>query len=121
MVARDREIDRRSQLEELIAALSQLIAILELDTSCQWNGHFVHCLSRAQSLRDAGFDQEALNRLSASVRCVFGGMGSFNDYVPARFNSLIGQYVEIEGMEGFDRVAGTVYDKAVELVVVGRY
>lgn len=121
MATNDEGIDRASQLEELVVALGRLITNLDLDPDCQWKGHFVQCLSRAQFLLDAGFDQEALNGLSASVRSVFGGMGSFNDYVPARFNSLTGQYAAIEGMEGFNRAAGSVYDAALKLVVVSRY
>jgi hypothetical protein len=114
-------IDRRSQLLGLIAALGTLVQLLEQDSHCQWTGHFAGCLSRAETLRDDGFDQGALNLLSASLRSVYGGMGSFNDYVPARVDRETGQVALIWGMEAFERAASAVYDASMELVVIGRY
>jgi hypothetical protein len=121
MSTTDNGIDRQAQLRELIEALNGLVSVLEQDSGCKWTGHFVRCLTQAESLRDDGYDQPALNRLSASLRSIFGGMGSFNDYAPARVDGEIGRASRILGMEAFDGAAAAVYDAAMKLVVIGQY
>ena len=79
-------MNRSEQLDTLVASLSELIVILSFDPRCQWLSHFEKCLSDANYLRADGFTQNQLNELSGSVRSVFGGMGSFNDYAPVAAN-----------------------------------
>lgn len=50
--------------------------------------------------------------LSGSVMSVFGGMGSFNDYVPFKHGRLIA------GMEALDEASGRVYQAALALRVI---
>ena len=101
--------DRRVQLEELRARLAALVKVLSLDPRCKWSRHFSACLHQAQSLSAAAPEQDKLNALSGSVMSVFGGMGSFNDYVPWHNGQVI------RGMEVLDEVSGAVYESALAL------
>lgn len=104
--------DRASQLDELIRELGTLCDLLARDSECQWRRHFVSCLHQAQALADNPLDQQSLNLLSGSVMSVFGGMGSFNDYVPFKQGRLIA------GMEALDEASGRVYEAALALRVI---
>ena len=74
--------ERSKQLKELIIGLEHLLSWLDLDPRCQWAKHFSRMNYEAIQLRDNGFTQDQLNSLSTSIRSVYGGMGSFNDYCP---------------------------------------
>jgi hypothetical protein len=112
-------MDRSRQLEELVESLGKLIAILKKDENCQWITHFERCLERGRELMSAGAEQSDLNDLSVSVMHVYGGMGSFNDYVPANVDHGTGRPIPIEGMESFEVASGLVHERALALRVVG--
>jgi hypothetical protein len=111
-------MDRTAQLDALIESLSELTKMLALDSSCQWSRHFEHCLVGARELRSNGFKQNDLNELSGSVRFVYGGMGSFNDYAPVAADAP-GSFIVIRGMENLEVVANQVYERALNLMVTG--
>ena len=111
-------MDRTTQLEALIESLSELTEMLALDSSCQWSRHFERCLVGARELRSNGFEQSDLNELSGSVRFVYGGMGSFNDYAPVAADDT-GLFIVIRGMESLGVVANQVYERALNLMVTG--
>lgn len=104
--------DRAALLDELIAELSLLCDLLARDSECEWRRHFVSCLRQAEALSGTPLDQASLNMLSGSVMSVFGGMGSFNDYVPFKHGCLIA------GMEALDEASGRVYEAALALRVI---
>lgn len=104
--------DRAAQLDELIKELSALCDLLARDSECEWRRHFVSCLRQAEALSGTPHDQPSLNMLSGSVMSVFGGMGSFNDYVPFKHGRLIA------GMETLDDTSGRVYQAALALRVI---
>ncbi|WP_428825190.1 DUF6966 domain-containing protein [Azonexus sp. IMCC34842] len=110
-------MNRSGQLNALIASLSELVEFLSLDQNCQWRRHFEYCLSRANDLKVLGFEQSQLNELSGSIRSVFGGMGSFNDYAPLAANPN-GSFSVVPGMEHLERFSGKVYESALALMVV---
>ncbi|MDR7307944.1 DUF6966 domain-containing protein [Rhodoferax saidenbachensis] len=115
----ERSISGEAKLVLLIETLSELVTVLALDPSCQWHEHFQGCLSEAMGLRSGRVDQKALSMLSASIRSVYGGAGSFNDYVPVVFDAA-GSYAVIKGAEGFEALASRTYDLALELVASGK-
>ncbi|MEN5426216.1 hypothetical protein ABE522_07585 [Stenotrophomonas pennii] len=104
--------DRAAQLDELTKELSALCDLLAHDSECEWRRHFVFCLQQAEALAATPLDQPSLNRLSGSVMSVFGGMGSFNDYVPFKHGRLIA------GMEALDEASGRVYQAGLALRVI---
>ncbi len=108
---------RESQLRELEQALKLLCELLRLDPACRWRSHFERCLEAASRLLHQGFEQSDLNELSGSVRHVFGGMGSFNDYVPVMNTKESSAWYQKCGNP--DKVIGLVYEKALGLMVVG--
>jgi hypothetical protein len=116
MTLERKSMERTNQLDELIEALSKLTEMLTLDSSCQWRRHFEHCLVNARELRSNGFEQSNLNELSGSIRYVYGGMGSFNDYAPIAADET-GSFSVIGGMEGMDVIANHVYERALNLMV----
>ena len=109
---------RHTQLSRLVDALRDLVGTLEQDDSCQWTPHFRRCLAHAEELLSTGFTQEQLAELSTSVTHCYGGMGSFSDYAPGRFEPSTGRYAGIPGTENFDTFAGATYERAVDLRVV---
>lgn len=107
--------DREAQLCRLVDALEELVAVLRRDSTCRWTQGFEKLLGDARSLQAAGVSQDELSALSASVMSVFGGMGSFNDYVP---------YVDgrvAPWTREFDEVRGRVYEDAINLRVIGNH
>ncbi|MFC5049119.1 DUF6966 domain-containing protein [Rubritalea spongiae] len=109
---------RLGQLQLLIESLCELNKILALDTDCQWTAHFRRSQLEAEKLL-SDFTQDHLNVLSTRIRSVYGGMGSFSDYVPIT-KSQDGGFMTIAGMENLTLHSGHVYDQALELKVVGR-
>jgi hypothetical protein len=110
--------NRHEQLEILHAHLGELVSVLAQDPLCQWRKHFVACQQQAAALLSHGFTQSVLNELSGSVNHVYGGAGSFNDYVPVRAQAD-GTFGFIAGMDGLNELSGNVYDSALALRVVG--
>jgi hypothetical protein len=108
---------RREQLKKLEESLELLCELLQLDSQCTWTKHFQTCLATARELLASGFDQTALNDLSSSIRYVFGGMGSFNDYVPIMNTKESSVWYQKHGNP--EKVIGIVYSKAMDLIVVG--
>ena len=104
--------DRSTQLKHLTDSLAQLCAVLALDTACQWQRHFATCLQQARELGGSPLEQSTLNALSARVMSVYGGMGSFNDYVPWHDGRLMA------GMQDLDHLTGQVHAAALALRVV---
>ena len=111
--------DRHEELKSLVEALDDLIAVLELDPSCTWTKHFRAARSRAKMLFGTT-SQDTLNSFSASVTSVYGGMGSFNDYYPCLPEKRLKAPNRIHSMENLDPFSSAVYDRAVNLRVVGR-
>ncbi|MGE8359479.1 DUF6966 domain-containing protein [Pseudomonas sp.] len=107
---------RPQQLEALQAALTSLCELLQLDKPTHWLEHFERCLHTTGHLLTHGFDQEALNDLSCSVRQVFGGMGSFNDYAPVMNTRESSAWYRQHGSPA--AIAQLVYDGALCLMVV---
>ncbi|VXC07759.1 conserved hypothetical protein [Pseudomonas sp. 8AS] len=108
---------RTQQLEELQKALMPLCELLRLDKPTYWLAHFEHCLQTTDQFLAHGFDQTSLNELSISVRNVFGGMGSFNDYVPPmKTKESSAWYQKYDNPEN---IIGLVYSNALNLMVVG--
>jgi hypothetical protein len=108
------------QLERLISCLSELVTILSNDPRCQWQKHFSSALSRAKKLKLFGYDQSDLNELSNSIRDVFCGSDSFNDYLPGTFDSTTNYFTMFSGMEQLVKVSGIVHDCALELMVIDK-
>lgn len=108
---------RQAQLAKLQDSLHELIKILENDPECPWLRHFRACYYRAQELSNGGV-QDDLNSFSASVTSVYGGMGSFNDYVPPGKESN-GRYIVDPKFKKLSKFSGRVYDYALRLRVVG--
>ncbi|KAA9001325.1 hypothetical protein FJU30_08905 [Affinibrenneria salicis] len=108
---------RRKQLRALTEYLELLCELLRLDSQCGWTTHFEHSLSVANRLLETGFEQVELNELSLSIRSVYGGMGSFNDYVPLvdtpAYRAWRRQHADA------DRVTSKVYDAALALMTIG--
>lgn len=110
-------MNRSAQLDSLAVSLMELTQILSFDPQCQWRRHFEQCLATTRQLKATEFPQNQLNELSGSVRSVFGGMGSFNDYAPVTL-SQCGSVSVIRGMEHLDQIAGQVHENALALMVV---
>ena len=100
-------------LSDLKSAIDQLCLHLKIDKSCIWTAHFEKQLKQIQDLIEYGYVEENLYELSSSIRSVYGGMGSFNDYYnphqSKERNELIKQY-------GSSRdLSSKVYDLAIKL------
>lgn len=108
---------RHEQLVKLEESLEALCELLRLDTQCIWTKHFQTCLATVRELIGSGFDQTALHDLSSSIRYVFGGMGSFNDYMPIMNTKESSAWYQKHGNP--EEVIGIVYSQAMDLIVVG--
>lgn len=100
---------------QLVSALKRLIEILRLDPHCQWTTKFENDLARASALQ-GGYGEDDLQSLSGSVRHVYKGMGSFNDYAPAQYDPSTGKYNPIPGTDDFEKVAREVFDLSTQLI-----
>ena len=110
---------RHEQLAALAGAIEQLATLLNSTPGHAWAVHFEVCLERARTLRRDGFTQEDLNALSGSVRCVYGGMGSFSDYVPVEPAHEPGSWTASPVNERLDELRSRVWRLALDLMVVG--
>ena len=112
---------RRAQLAALACALEEIVSLLNTVPGQRWAVHFDVCLERARVLRTDGFVQADLNALSGSVRCVYGGMGSFADYVPVEPAEEPGTWTASPVNEPLDELRSRVWRLALDLMVVGQY
>lgn len=107
---------QREALLVLSSALEELISLLKLDAGCQWTSKFETDRIVANELLRNGFSNEELEQLALSVKYVYQGMGSFNDYSPGKYNISTRQYEAIPGAENFEEASQKVFDAANELV-----
>ena len=107
---------RKSELKRLILALEHLCIYLRLDDKCVWTAHFEQQLIYAQQLDKNGFSQADLNELSSSVRSVYGGMCSFNDYYNPNYLSQRSSIIKQLGSSA--ELPSRVYECALDLMVV---
>lgn len=110
---------RKQQLVQLQKALVILCDLLRLDKSTYWLVHFERCLKTTDDLLVNGFDQPALNEHSLSVRSVYGGMGSFNDYMPVMHTKESSVWYHKHGEP--ERIFQIVYNSAFNLMVVDEH
>ncbi len=108
---------RIQQLEELQKALMPLCELLRLDKPTYWLAHFERCLQTTDHFLANGFDQASLNEFSISVRNVFGGMGSFNDYVPPMNTKESSAWYQKYGNP--ENIISLAYKNALNLMVIG--
>jgi hypothetical protein len=105
--------DRKDQLERLIKSLRQLRDILRGDPTCRWTAGIESFGYEAEQLAAHGFSQSDLNGLSTSVQSIYGGMGSFSDYIPQADGRVL------PWVDAFDKLRGDVYENALALKVTG--
>ena len=111
-------MNKLNVLDQLIEALGRLVALLALDPGCQWTRKFQSDLAWASQLKSGQVNASDLADLSSSIRHVYAGMGSFNDYAPAVYQSATRRYASIPGTESFDVVRSEVFDLALALIAV---
>lgn len=104
------------KIDHLAKTLEALLAVLALDSDCAWREHFNACHTQACALRAKEPSQGELAELSRSVREVFGGANSFNDYAPVGYDPHTRQVRVIPGMENVSALASAVYEAAGALV-----
>ena len=105
------------RLKHLMNRLQKLVALLRLDPDCQWLLKFQSDLDFCSRLVHGGYTQSELGDLSNSITYVFQGMGSFNDYAPAKYDSKSGKYLPIPGTENYESVSKEVFDRARDLII----
>ena len=111
-------MNRLKTLEHLSEALLRLVGLLALDPRCQWTHKFELNLQWANHLKTTPQYENELTDLSASIRHMYGGMGSFNDYEPAIYDPITGHYIRIHGTENFEELRIKVFDLALELISI---
>jgi len=110
-------------LRKLIESLEKLIKMMELDPKSRLIDVFRDNLDKAKSiLSEQPVKKDDLVDLSHSITSIYqGGMGSFNDYAPGKYNPSTCRWTPIPGTEDFENVRSEVYNFALELRVIGRY
>jgi hypothetical protein len=108
---------REDELELLIADLREMVALIEMDPLCRWTAKFRMDLANASQLLANSFNQDDLANLTSSIRSVYGGVGSFNDYLPGRYDPTTGHCVSFPWADQFDRLSTSVFDRALALVI----
>jgi hypothetical protein len=107
-------------LDELIRSLEALVAALHCDPDPGWFDVFDARLARARSLATSAAPTVDVGELARDVlTCYRGGMGSFNDYAPVRYDEASGAWQVIPGLEHERELADDVHDKAVALLTSG--
>lgn len=107
--------EKRTVLEELIANLSQLSDMLNLEPRPEqrYAHHVEPYLQEAKRLADEGFSFEELKEFSFALDSLFNR--SFLDYVPG------GSLIVVPGTEEYPAVLSKVSTLALELRVLGSY
>lgn len=100
-------------LADLKLAIEQLCMHLKTDESCIWTNHFEKQLKQVNDLIEYGYVEENLYELSSSIRAVYGGMGSFNDYYNPHQSKERNELIKLYGSSG--DISSRVYDLAVKL------
>ncbi len=90
--------DPDAPLHTLVETLSRLCGLLLRDPGGPWYRHFAACLQQAREQRAGPGDLAALHALADRVLSVYGGMGSFNDYVPRHEGRWIAGMEELEAL-----------------------
>lgn len=106
---------KREILYTLTGELTNLVALLQLDAECPWVAKFEHDCATANELLRNGFSDDELVQLAISIKFVYQGMGSFNDYSPGIFNTATGRYDAIPGTENCEEVSKRVFDLSTKL------
>jgi hypothetical protein len=114
------KMNKTATLEKLVQALKRLVEILQLDPSCTWTAKFQNDLAKGIELLNGKYEEDDLRSFSSSIRHVFGGMGSFNDYYPGKYDRLTGRYNRIAGTEDFEKIVKQVFDQSLELISSNR-
>ena len=109
---------RRKQLGNLISALKDLIQVLEKDQSCQLIRHFQISLLEAEKLFTAEFTQEDLILLSSKLNSVYDLRQKLK-YEPKFSDDETNFWRSIKDTENFETFASAVYERSLELRVVG--
>jgi hypothetical protein len=102
-------------LPMLIDALQDLVQILEKDPNGRWTSHFRNVLDEARDLQTRSATPEELGCLSISILYVFGGAGSFGDYVPGVYDATTGVLAPLPGTERLEEASSRVAALAVDL------
>jgi hypothetical protein len=105
-------------LKQLRDSLLRLLEILRLDKNCHWTSKFENDLMRCEELLNTSPSKEDIYSLSSSIRSVFQGIGSFNDYAPGIYNPSTRRYEPIPGTEDFEAITNKVFDLSVDLQVI---
>jgi len=71
--------EKLQDLERLLGVLCELLA---LDPECNWLTHFQRCLEFTKEVSAKDYSKSRLEELVTSIRSVYGGMCSFNEYTP---------------------------------------
>ncbi|MFC3702865.1 DUF6966 domain-containing protein [Reinekea marina] len=100
-------------LIEIRSAIEQLILHLKTDKSCLWTAHFEKQLRHINDLIEYGYVDDDLYQLSSSIRAVYGGMGSFNDYYNPNQSKERNELIEKFGSS--NDLSSKVYDLAIKL------
>ncbi len=100
-------------LSDLKLAIEQLCLHLKTDESCIWTNHFEKQLKHVNDLIEYGYVEENLYELSSSIRAVYGGMGSFNDYYNPHHSKERNELIKLYGSSS--DLSSKVYDLAVKL------
>lgn len=104
-------------LDELTNSLDALVAALARDPNSEWSAAFEALLVRALSLGHSTASASELKALARDVlACYRGGMGSFNDYAPVRYDPATRSWQTIPGLERERELAGLVHDQALSLL-----
>lgn len=109
-------MNRKETLKQLCEALRDLVGLLRLDKRCRWTDKFERDLDQASQLLKNGFSDQDIENLSTSIRYVYQGSGSFNDYGPGTYNPKTGRYDATHDTENFEAVSQRVYDLALKLL-----
>lgn len=107
--------EKRAILEELIASLSQLFAMLNLEPrpDQRYAHHVEPYLQEAKRLASEGFCFEELKEFSFTFDALFNR--SFLDYVPG------GPSIAVPGTEEYPAVLSKVTALALKLRILGSY
>lgn len=100
--------EQDDNLDQLIQSLTAIIDLMRQEDDCHWLQGFEGFLLSAGQLKQ-GYTQDDLIGLYASISSVYGGMGSFNDYIPDKDGEIA------PWANDFDLLRSLVYEQAFAL------
>lgn len=100
---------RKLRLGELERALGELVAVLERDRECRWIRVFRGFQAEARAYMTQDVTLDTWTGFLASIMSVYGGMGTFTDYVPPLRQDPQGGWFPAPGFEGLDALSSRVY------------